>query len=575
MKKVLALCGAAALALSALGVLLWPDGPARQGPANEGAAARRLAGPRPGAAFPSAPSRPLDPVRAGRGAAGEGSATAPTEPASVPDASRGWVLGPEGAPLAAAQVWLAGEDGAPRLLVARSDAKGSFPWPPGEAPLVLVARGHAPRVVPPDGPRRVRLRRSVRLEGSVVAAGRGDAIEGASVEAIAADYAERARTDAQGRFVLHPPDGVAVDLFVRAEGFVGSRFGADALPTLELARGRALRGRLVLPGGEAAAGAAAWAVDAQDPARARRLVLDPDGRFRAQGFAGPEVWVLAVAKGAATPLRPRWRTLPGQGGEGGLAVPLEGLGSLRAPGPAGAAAPQLEPAYLPCGVDLSLPAPAREGAAWRWLDLPPGPYLLSLPGDPSPHRVEVRPGKVTEWAAGAGGGGEDAPREVRVRVVDGQGLALEGARVVADGASGRTQGLADARGEVVLRAPAGDLTLTATAPGRALPAPRFWPAHAAGEASLVLLEVSALEGRVFPPEEGTVRLLSPDGERVLRRERVDAVGRFRFADVPEGDYVLEADSEHRVPVRVPVHVPWPVPVHLHLDETYGECRHEH
>lgn len=258
---------------------------------------------------------------------------------SNPSPVVGRVLGPDGTPLAGAEVGLRHAMGFPALaaqkgyfavppeimrgLMVRTDAEGAFSlallpkwWQPG---VLVRAQGLGELATSVDvGGAEVRLQRPGRIVGQIIAPAGVVPPAGLQIEASGSisdtAYAEaRAPVDAQGRFELPelPPGSYAVALSSQPQGECRVRGLADVkvrsaettTVTLEAARGSLVRGRVVrAETKEPIAGAHIDLVTSSEGSSLRDTVScrsDADGRFETFCLPGETiVFVTDPGRGA-------------------------------------------------------------------------------------------------------------------------------------------------------------------------------------------------------------------------------------------------------------------------------------
>ena len=173
----------------------------------------------------------------------------------------GRVYGPDGEPLAGAEISLAGSGFWPARSV-RSGADGRFHWPGVPAGIYELRATHGALGSSPleglildPGARRVfglRLAEGWTLSGQVIDAQSGRAINGASINVatgILGVYSRAVESDADGRFALSGIVGEQPNLYVEANGYVpsGPLAASPHEPDLDvrLERGASIEGWVV------------------------------------------------------------------------------------------------------------------------------------------------------------------------------------------------------------------------------------------------------------------------------------------------------------------------------------------
>lgn len=205
----------------------------------------------------------------------------------------GRVYGPEGKPLAGAEVSLAGSGFWPARSV-RSNAEGRFHWPRVPAGIYELRATHgrlgsAPLegLILDPGARRVfglRLAEGWTLSGQIVDAQNGRPILGASINVatgILGVYSRAIESDAQGRFALSGLISDDPNLYVEAKGYVpsGPLAASPGEPDIDvrLERGATIEGWVVDGGGRPIQGAIVHAYGGPDTGPAAHLGSDSLG----------------------------------------------------------------------------------------------------------------------------------------------------------------------------------------------------------------------------------------------------------------------------------------------------------
>ncbi|MCZ6806350.1 MAG: carboxypeptidase-like regulatory domain-containing protein [Deltaproteobacteria bacterium] len=424
----------------------------------------------------------------------------------------GRVYGPDGEPLAGAEVSLAGSGFWPARSV-RTGADGHFHWPGVPAGIYELRASHGRLASPPleglildPGARRVfglRLAEGWTLSGQVVDARTGRPIHGASVHVatgLLGVYSRELDSDVKGRFVLPGIVGDDQNIYVEAKGYV--------------------------PSGPVAA--------SPD---------EPDIDVRLEPGATIEGWVV---DGRGRPIQGVVVRAYG-GAEGGVAAPV-GLDSL------GVTAGSVPPISASSGtLQLAFAKQASTGVdgGFRLSGLRSGPYTAIAtheayaPGESQ--EVHMRPGTTVSdvrivMFRGA---------ELRGRVLDARGKGLEGIPVELRLPSERLPRMTVTGddGSFAFRGVRGEVTVTAI-PYDLQPASqtvaivddRRVDVELVLSSTLLTLRGRVVDERGFGVEGALVTVTSSgSGASVRRNAKSETDGRFAVPALPEPPYDLQIE----------------------------------